>query len=378
MKLLIITNIPTPYRIAFFNVINRVLTQRNGCLKVLYAAASEPDRHWSIDLNEQQFEYEIVKGFHKSVAGLYVHFNPSILKKTKQFNPDVILYAGSWNMPTVMYSLLFNSFCNKKYKKIFWSEGHDGSRLHAAGIVPVVRKFIQNKFDAFAVPNQRSESYLFQLLGLERKPIILLPNTVDGDFFTKPTSWSEADSAIIKSKYSIPKDVKLLIQVAQIEDRKGIKELIQHWRKLENKFGYHLVFVGEGSLKDALIADNENDTTIHFLGNQPKEAVRELLFSSTIFILNTKNDPNPLTLIEASYAHLPIITTQFAGNCNEIVVGNNGFVLNDFYFETFKFVFLKMATASTIEMGALSFENVKTHFDIQQVCEHFLNQVEKI
>lgn len=378
MKLLIVTNIPTPYRIAFFNVLHQQLQQQNGKLKVLYCAENEPDRHWKINLEEQQFDYEILKGFHKTIGGLFLHFNPSILRKTAAFQPDYILYAGSWNTPTVMYSLIFNSLFNKKYKKVFWSEGHDGSRLHASGIVPKIRNFIQNKFDAFAVPNNRSESYLFELLGLKRKPIVLLPNTVDGDFFSKPTSWSEENSSTIKSKFHIQTESKIIIQVAQIEDRKGAVELVNYWQKLNNKENYHLVLVGEGSLKGELIQQTKECSDIHFLGNQTKEVVRELLFSSDIFILFTKNDPNPLTLIEASYAKLPIITTKFAGNCKEIIVGENGVILENLNFDTFENGFHQLKSKNTSLLGEISFENVKQYFDIHQVAQHLISQLKNI
>lgn len=378
MKLLVVTNIPTPYRIAFFNVLHTQLQNIGGNLKVLYCAENEPDRHWKINLQEQQFDYEVLKGFHKTIGGLFLHFNPSVLKKTTAFQPDYILYAGSWNMPTVMYSVILNSLFNKKYKKIFWSEGHDGSRLHATGIVPKIRNFIQNKFDAFAVPNQRSETYLFELLGLKRKPIVLLPNTVDGNFFTKPESWNLENSNAIKSEFNIPNDSKILIQVAQIEDRKGVIELVSYWQKLIKKDNYHLVLVGEGSLKDELINQTKTDSSIHFLGNQPKEKVRDLLFSSDVFLLLTKNDPNPLTLIEASYAKLPILTTKFAGNCNEIVVGNNGLIINEINFDTFDKAFQIIKSFAEQKNGVISYDNVKSNFDIDNVSFNFIEQLQKI
>ncbi|MES2863850.1 MAG: glycosyltransferase family 4 protein [Bacteroidota bacterium] len=378
MKLLVVTNIPTPYRIAFFNVLQAQLRKIGGTLKVLYCAESEPDRHWEINLQEQQFGYEILNGFHKSIKGLHLHFNPSVLNKTKEFQPDYVLYAGSWNMPTVVFSLLFNSLFNKKYKKVFWSEGHDGSRLHQNGIVPIIRKFIQNKFDGFAVPNERSKSYLFELLGLNKKPIAILPNTVDGNFFTKPTTWNAENSNVVKSEFNIPTDSKIIIQVAQIEDRKGVKEIVAFWSKLQNKENYHLVLVGEGALKNELIQKTQSDNTIHFLGNQSKEKVRDLLFASDIFLLLTKNDPNPLTLIEASFAKLPILTTKFAGNCNEIVVGNNGVVINEINFDTFEKAFHTIKNFTAQKNGNISYENVKTNFDINNVAINFIEQLQKI
>lgn len=375
MKLLIITNIPTPYRIAFFNVIHNQLLSENGTLKVVYCANNEPDRHWKINLEEQQYEYEILKGIHLKLGGLFLHFNPSILKVTKTYSPDIILYAGSWNMPTVMYSLLVNYYLKKKYTKIFWTEGHDGSIIHKKGLVPLLRKFIQNKFDGFAVPNRRSEKYLFNQLKLNIKPIIFLPNTVDGVFYSKPLDWNEQKTIEIKRKFNIPINSKIAIQVAQIEDRKGVIELTNHWSKLSNITNYHLILVGEGSLKENLKKEFSNNNFIHFLGNQPKEIVRELLFASNLFILYTKNDPNPLTLIEASYASLPLVTTVFAGNCNELILNKNGVILENHDYELFSEKLLEIINSDLETMGSNSFENVKENFDIKIVSRNLLKQL---
>jgi glycosyltransferase involved in cell wall biosynthesis len=349
---------------------------------VLYCSSNEPDRHWDINLKEQNFKYKILKGQHLNIKGLYLHFNYTVLKETKSFNPTYILYAGSWNMPTVMYSVLYNTLFKKPYIKIFWSEGHDGSILHKKGLVPKLRKYIQNKFDVFAVPNSRSEKYLFEFLNLDIKPIIILPNTVNGSFFTKPMTWSSNDSNRVKEHFGIPIDSKMIIQVSQIENRKGIVELITFWNKLkrEQKENYHLVIVGEGSLKEIMFqkCKEKSINDIHFLGNQKKEQVRDLLFSSDIFILLTKNDPNPLTLIEASFAKLTIITTKFAGNCNEIVTKNNGIIINDITFEEFENAFVLAKEISSKGNGIYSFENVSLFFNIEWVALNLINQLKKI
>jgi glycosyltransferase involved in cell wall biosynthesis len=375
MKLLVITNIPTPYRIAFFNVLCQKLTSENNQFKVLYCSDSEPDRHWTINFSEQKFDYKILRGFHYTIGSFFLHFNPSVLKETKNFNPDFILYAGSWNMPTVILSLIFNFIFNKKYIKIFWSEGHDSSILYKTGVVPKIRKLIQNLFDGFAVPNERSKTYLFDILKLRKKPIFILPNTVDGSFFTKSNNWSNKDSRRIKEKFKLSVDSKILIQVAQIEDRKGVKELVEYWQKITNKNNFQLVLIGEGSLKNELIIATKSIKSIRFLGNKSNEDVRDLLFASDVFILLTKNDPNPLTLIEASFAKLPILTTRFAGNCNEIVIGENGIILDEITFDNFKIGFEKICEFSLLKGGDVSCINAQKNFDINVVSSNFVLQL---
>jgi len=157
--------------------------------------------------------------------------------------------------------------------------------------------------------------------------------------------------------------------------------LVLYWEKLsENlKGNYHLVLVGEGSLREQLKQQctEKNINTIHFLGNQPKEKVRDLLFSSNIFLLLTKNDPNPLTLIEASFAKLPIMTTKFAGNCHEIILKNdNGVILSEISFNAFKEGFEKIKIlALNTEAGEISFLNVKKNFDIKNVSQNLIEQI---
>lgn len=383
MKLLIITNIPTPYRIAFFNVLNKEIIERNGSFQVLYCAKNEPGRHWNIEQNEQKFDHQILDGFHIKFKKLYLHLNISVVSKIKEFNPDYILFAGSWNMLTVIYSLYYLSISRSSVKTIFWSEGHDGSVRYKRGIVPHLRSFILNKFNAFAVPNQRSKNYLFEYLKLIKKPIIILPNTVDGDFYQKPHNWNENNTQSVKEKFGLPNNSKICIQVAQIEERKSAKDLVLYWEKLSAtiKQGFILVFVGEGSLKEELIqyANKNFLKDIFFLGNQQKENVRNLLFASNVFVLLTKNDPNPLSLIEASFAGLPILTTRFAGNCDEIIhLDTNGIVIESVDFEQFQTAMISMSKLSSLhESGEWSLSNAKRNFDIELIAKNFIDQIVK-
>jgi glycosyltransferase involved in cell wall biosynthesis len=384
MRVLIVTNIPTPYRNAFFSVLSRKLNNSGGKLMVLFCAKNEPNRHWEINMNSQEFDFEFLKGMHIYFKHYFLHFNPAVTRKTEVFRPDIILYAGAWNMLTVIYSIIHNKIFRKKWKVLFWNEGHEGSILHKWGIVPKIRLHVLNIFDGFAVPNNRSISYLFDYLKVRKKPVVLLSNTVDGDFYTKPSTWNESDTLRVKDKYKLDAKSNICIQVAQIEDRKGVRELIDFWQNLPNeiKEDYCLLFVGEGSLRSELerYCKKNNLNDIIFTGNRTKEEVRELLFASRFFILMTKNDPNPLTLIEASYAGLPIMTTIFAGNCDEIVFKDqNGYIADNINFSEFNNAFIKLKyLSSKPESGLISLNNAKQNFDINIVAQKFLAQITRI
>jgi glycosyltransferase involved in cell wall biosynthesis len=381
MKILVITNIPTPYRNAFYNVLGRCLAGKECRLKVLFCAKSEPNRHWKIDPQTMQFEHEFLPGIHLNLRKIFVHFNPGIIRKTNEFDPDVVLYSGAWNMLTVMYSLLHTRMFNKSWKTLFWSEGHEGSILYPKGIIPIIRLWILNKFDGFAVPNQRSRNYLFNYLNVRHKPVIMLPNTVNGQFFTKPQSWNENDRTRVLKQLGLLPEKRICIQISQIESRKGIMELVEYWHALPSdlKEDFVLVLVGEGSLKNEVqnYCKTNGIGDVVLTGNKSADEVRDLLFTSDLFVLLTKNDPNPLTLIEASFAGLPVLTTIFAGNHDEIVFPDiNGRVLDEISYKQFLKAFTKVKELSSMSAARnFSFENASTNFDISQVAERFTSQV---
>jgi len=71
LRLVIVTNMPTPYRAPVFD---RVAATPGISLQVLYATRVEPDRHW--DLPALQHEHAFLRGPTLERGGRYIHFNP--------------------------------------------------------------------------------------------------------------------------------------------------------------------------------------------------------------------------------------------------------------------------------------------------------------
>ena len=57
MKILVITNIPNPYRIPLFNELNIQLREKGMEFKVIFAAETYSRRKFVIDLNDCKFEF---------------------------------------------------------------------------------------------------------------------------------------------------------------------------------------------------------------------------------------------------------------------------------------------------------------------------------
>ena len=59
-RILLITNIPTPYRIPLFNELKEQLERKGLELKVVFGALGYSRRKWAVDMSQCKFEYEVL------------------------------------------------------------------------------------------------------------------------------------------------------------------------------------------------------------------------------------------------------------------------------------------------------------------------------
>jgi glycosyltransferase involved in cell wall biosynthesis len=373
MSLVILTNIPTPYRTAFFDSLAAEAALTGNQFHVLYCAKTEPGRHWPYEPEKMRHEHTVLWGFFPPLNGIHAHLNPSILVKLRRLKPDTLIIAGAWNTPTMLLACL-NTY-SPHPRRFFWSEGHAGAARHKGGIIAWVRRRIYRKFDGFAVPNAKSADWALAQAGSLR-PIVTLPNAIDAKFFTRPTAGARSES---RRALGLEGEGRVLVQVSALTDRKGVLELAKSFLALPSneRRGARLLFVGDGERRadlEALAASAPD--AIRVLGQLPPEQVRRVLWAADAFILNTRRDPNPLSAIEAAAAGLPILMSAAAGNICEIVeTPNAGFVIQD-PSDPSPELRLVLATSDTqlSEMGARAAANAQ-RFDATAVSRSLIDQL---
>jgi len=325
--LVILTNIPTPYRTAFFDALAEAAACAGKRFHVLYCAKTEPGRHWPYEPSKMKHAHTVLRGFHPSLTGIQAHLNPGVLAELNLLKPDTLLLAGSWNTPTMLIAGL-NIYAPAP-RRFFWSEGHADAALHKSGLIAWLRRRVYRTFYGFAVPNAKSAEWALSQAGSPRQ-VVTLPNAIDAKFFARPSATSRPEA---RRQLGLEGEGRVLVQVSALSDRKGVLELAKAFLGLPvaERRGAKLLFVGEGDQRSQLeTLAAGSDGAIRVLGQLPPEEVRRVLWAADTFVLNTRLDPNPLSAIEAAAAGLPIAMSAAAGNILEVVeVPQTGFVIKD-------------------------------------------------
>jgi len=132
---------------------------------------------------------------------------------------------------------------------------------------------------------------------------------------------------VIKSTNNTQNPVPKLIMVARFEEPKDQYFLINTLAKLPKNLDWRLDLIGDGpnlqKCKD-LTKSKQLDNKIIFHGQSFK--VQEFLNQADIFILISKYEGFPLTILEAMRASLPIIASD-VGGVKESVTAQNGFLI---------------------------------------------------
>ena len=373
MSLVVLTNIPTPYRTAFFDALAEAAACAGKRFHVLYCAKTEPGRHWPYEPAKMKHAHTVLRGFHPSLTGIHAHLNPGVLAELNLLKPDMLLLAGSWNTPTMLIAGL--NIYSPAPRRFFWSEGHADAALHKSGLIAWLRRRVYRTFDGFAVPNAKSAEWAVAQAGSAR-PVVSLPNAIDAAFFKRPSGDARSQA---RRKLGLPVEGRVLVQVSALTERKGVLPLAKAFLGLSDadRAGARLVFVGEGEQRSELESlASQSAGSIRLLGQLPPEEVRQVLWAADAFVLNTRLDPNPLSAIEASAAGLPVVMSSAAGNISEIVEAPDaGFIIRDPAnpTEALRSV-LAASDAELAAMGALAATNAQ-RFDAMSVARSLIKQL---
>lgn len=325
MRLLIITNILTPYTIARYTAISKM---KEVELSVLIQAKSEPNRTWNFDeYSNLDFSCNLLPGIHFNTGkkNLSFHFNYGIKKSIMKESPDVVIIVG-WNNPTSYFTA---RACKKLgIPLIAWSGStkNEPSLLRSLGS-PAIR-WLHRQCSAFVAYGTAAKELLVDHWGIAESKIFILGNPVDNIFFSRE---SKAAKKYNRTRiHDAFKNRKTVLYSGQLIERKGIHDLVVAFETVLKKHpDAHLVIAGKGKLRDNLMdyVKDSRSNNIHLIGHIDQDLLPRLYAHSTIFCLPSHEEVWGLVINEAMACGTPVVASDVCGACRDLIVpGKTGLV----------------------------------------------------
>jgi len=264
--------------------------------------------------------------------------------------------------------------CGARTVIILHKDPRQGSATHVprpSGAVARVRRFV-SRFRApgrltdltICVSRTMQESLVRDLHYAPRKTIAV-PNGVDLNYYRRRGE----RSAELVDRLKIGGADPLLVCVARLVPPKAIDVLVKAMAVIgRRRPECRCLIIGDGSLEAelrALAAELGVDRTVTFVGRT--DDVRPYLELADIFVLSSKWEGLPLSLLEAMAYGLPCVATDLAGNREVVAHGDTGLIVKSGSPEALAEAVLSLAedTKERDRMAVNARKRVEEHFDIE-------------
>lgn len=360
-KVLFLTNIPSPYRVDFFNDFGKYVD-----LTVLFEieTSTERDESWS-NFSFDNFHGIIMKGIRTGVDGA--------------FCPEVIKYLGKGYDMIIISNLasatgLLAVRWLKKHHIPYVYEGDGGVARQKRGVKALWKKYIiKDAVKCFSTTKEFDEYCV--TYGADKENIVRYPLSSVWEKNILSNVLTVEEKCQKKEKLGITEQ-KIIVAVGRVIHLKGFDVLLNAIAESGIKEDVGLYIVG-GSENEELgqIKCAKELKNVHFIDFILPNELVEYYRAADLFVLPTRYDPWGLVVNEAMAQGLPIITTYQCGAGTELVEGN-GYLYSceDYNDLTKKIDELLTNDKKREEASAVSLRRAR-EFTIEKMTEVHLQQL---
>ena len=167
------------------------------------------------------------------------------------------------------------------------------------------------------------------------KKIYIIPNGVETKEFKLATEDLRKNN----------RDKLKLLFVGRLEKIKGLDLLLQALARIKNRLPvFELRVIGDGSQKrklELLTSELGLNERVRFLGRKIKKDLAKEYYQANIFLLPSLSEGQPLTLLEAWAAQLPVIVTRVSHNQYMVEENKDGFLVEPGSIESLEKILIK-------------------------------------
>lgn len=323
-RLVILTEIISPYRIPLFNALSQ---HESVDLHVIFLAETDPMlRQWRVPKDEIRFSSEILPSFRLRFGNSNLLINRGLESALRRGRPDVIV-CGGYNYLSSWQAVFWAKKRNVPF--LLWTESNAADHRGGSAVVEGLKRKFLGLCHGFVVPGAASKSYL-QQLGVSEERIFKAPDAVDNQLFTQSAQRARANRGDLRKRIGVPE--RYFLNVGRLIRAKGVLDLLDAYGRLDEEIraAVGLVFVGDGAAKEELTqrASVVRPGTVKFSGFVQKEHLADFYALADVLVFPTHSDPWGLVVNEAMACSLPVIASDVAGCVRDLVEdGWNGAVV---------------------------------------------------
>ena len=318
-KILFLTNVPSPYRVEFFNELGK-----HCDLTVVFEkrTSSERDASW------KNYSFDTFKGIF--LKGISVRSDAALcfgitgVLKNEKFDHIICTNVSS---PTGMIAINYM----KKHGIEYCLECDGAVAGSGKGLKEKIKKhFISGAKKYFSTSRSADKYYI--TYGARPSRIVRYPFTSLRKSDVEKAPATEQEKKLLREELGI-KAGKLAVSVGRFSYLKGYGKgfdlLIKAAHEINGNEGKIYIIGDEPTeefieMRNALASDN-----VVFLGHKSKEELRKYYRAADVFVLMTRGDAWGLVVNEAMSCGLPVITTDKCVAGLELVEnGVNGFLID--------------------------------------------------
>lgn len=314
LNILYITNVPSPYRVDYFNELGKFCN-----LTVLFekSTSDERDSSWE-KYNFTNFKGIILKGKKITVDSA---FCPCVVNYLRSNKYDRIIVTD-FLLPTGMLAISYMRIKEMKY----YLESDGGFPKNGAGIKEKIKKFfIRNANGYFSTGREHDKYYISYGADSQKIHRYCFTSLKNEDLL--PMLPSDGEKKELKRKLNLQATF-VVLAVGQFIPRKGFDILLKVAKLMQDR-DIIFAFVGGDPTTEYLNTLKEDQlTNVRFIGYQSKDKLAEYYCASDVFVHPTREDIWGLVVNEAMAYGLPIVTTDRCNAGLELVhEGENGYIV---------------------------------------------------
>lgn len=323
-RLVIITEIISPYRIPLFNAL---ASRTELDLHVIFLGETDPKlREWHIYKDEIRFSYQVLSSWRHRIGRYNALLNAGLWPALNKSQPQVIV-CGGYSYFASWVALLWAQ--RRKVPFLLWSESNQQDQRGRRAIVELLKSKFLRRCDGFVVPGRSACEYIRAQL-VDDASIFIAPNAVDNILFAGAAEVARKNAGGYRERLKLPS--RYFLFVGRLVREKGVFELLSAYRRLENELRQDigLVIVGEGPCRAEMeqIARSISPGTVVFAGFVHREDLGAYYGLAEALILPTYTDTWGMVVNEAMACGLPVIVSVVAGCSADLIRENwNGMLI---------------------------------------------------